>query len=490
MQMSRWDNAYNEFQTAWKQVKESALSVQIEKGMDGEQRSEIARFKRVIEYVDNVQKSGAKDVIPRTTIEQATTKSEKLLGHIDYYNDSLDLEDLTAVNDILDELLSLICPFVTNSKDSAQAVGHAFRKYSKVIDESTQELKTSSEELVNTFEGWHTDIKAKHKDIIDKNNEIDAAHDLIIVDDEDGVSIQTQVNNFYREILVLYKELLKGVIDEENEENNQPSIKAEIEKAKGLILNELAMVVEKTEELKVFYGAVFGAIIEEGEREGEREGGLKQEMDDRKVELIDYTRRQREIIRKLKIKINNLLPGATSAGLASAFMDLKLESKKSAKRYTLFFGLSLLLLFVIAGVSIIPEICYAYPNILEICKEAPDGSWLSWVRGVLAKALFILPALWFAIFTSKRRSEHQRLEQEYAHKESVSKSFEGYKTQIKELEKELEDEKLLPELLKTAIKAIDYNASTTLGGKHGDNPPIAEAGKIVGAIKNILKSSN
>ena len=484
--MSRWDERYSEFQTAWKQVKEIGGGLITTELTEANQFAEIARLKRVIEYVDGVQEAGLKDLMPLNVITGARDASNNIVGQINAYNSNPNIVHLQEANNQLDYILSVICPFVANSKKSAQAAGHAFSVYRKAIEESTEKSKTSVDEI----KGWHGDISKKYTDITTKHAEIDRAHNIILIDDEEGDSRKTEINESYDKIMELYRELLKGFIDKENEENNQPSIKAEIEKAKGLILNELEMVEEKTEELKVFYGAVFGAIIEEGEREGEREGGLKQEIDDRKAQLIDYTRRQREIIRLLKLKINNLLPGATSAGLASAFMDLKLESKKSAKRYTLFFGLSLLLLFIIAGVSIIPEICYAYPNILEICKEAPDGSWLSWVRGVLAKALFILPALWFAIFTSKRRSEHQRLEQEYAHKESVSKSFEGYKTQIKELEKELEDEKLLPELLKTAIKAIDYNASTTLGGKHGDNPPIAEAGKIVGAIKNILKSSN
>ncbi len=488
MQMSRWDDEYSEFQNMWEQVKESALSVQIVKDMDAEQHSEIARFKRVIEYVNNVQQSGIKDVMPLTTIGDATEKSESLRDHIDECNNSFDLEDLALANDTLDELLLLICPFVMNSKESAQAVGHAFSAYSKAIDESTQELRTSSKELVNTFEGWHKDITEKHTDIIAKKNEIDEAHNLILVDDDEGDSRNTSVNIFYNKIKSFYEELLEEVIDEENEEKNQPSIKDKINLAKDTVLENLETVKEGTAELQDFHEKIFGTKIEEGERAGEREGGLKQEIDNRQKHLSDYRTEQEGIIKNLQDQIEGLLPGATSAGLATAFRELKEKSEEEIQKYTNLFYRSLIILSIIAFIAVLPELCYVSPKIFGTCEVNPDGLWLPWVRSLLAKSLFILPALWFAIFASKRRSEHQRLQQEYAHKESVSKSFDGYKQQIMALG--AKDETLLAELIDTAIKAIDYNASITLGGKHGDNPPIAEAGKIVGAIKNILKSGD
>ncbi len=482
MQMSRWDDEYSEFQAMWEQVRESALSVQIVKDMDAEQHSEIARFKRVIEYVDNVQKSGVKDVMPLTTIEEATEKSESLRDHIDEWNNSFDLEDLTLANDTLDELLLLICPFVMNSKESAQAVGHAFSAYSKVINESTQELRTSSKKLVDTFEGWHTDISKKHTDIITKNNEIEEAHNLILVDDEEGASRKTSVNIFYNKIKSFYEELLEEVIDEENEENNKPSIKDKINLAKDTVLENLETVKEETAELQVFHEKIFGTKIEEGERAGEREGGLKQEIDDLQNQLNEYKNEQQDIIKKLQERIEGLLPGATSAGLATAFRDLKLESEGAVKRYTYYFYCSLGGLFVAALFSLFSEFCYIFPFV-NSCNITVSGDFFYlWGRSLLAKSLFIVPTLWFAIFTNKRRSEHQRLQQEYAHKESVSKSFEGYKREIEGLG--LVDERLLVELLETAIKVIGYNASVTLAGKHGEGPPITEAVRAAGLGKN------
>ncbi len=194
---------------------------------------------------------------------------------------------------------------------------------------------------------------------------------------------------------------------------------------------------------------------------------VKDELKNQQNEINKYQQEQQKIIEDLKDKIDGLLPGATSAGLATVFKDLKEKSQRGVLIYTLGFGFSLSCLFCIAW------------YFLSIGTS--ETLWFPWLQGLFAKLLFFAPLLWFVIFFSKRRSEHQRLELEYTHKEAVARSFVGYKEQIEELG--LKDEKLLEELLSTTIKAIGYNASVTLGGKHGDDPPFAEAAKLVGLGK-------
>ncbi len=468
--MSRWDKQYSEFQTVWKQVKGIGARLTTTELMEAEQIAEIARLKRVIEYVDGVQEAGAKDLMPLDVINSAIDASNSIFSHITNYNSNSNISHLHNANSHLDRILSFICPFVTSSKESAQAAGQAFSVYRKVIEESTEESKTS----VARIKEWHKDIAEKHEDIITKNNEIVEAHNLILVDDEEGDSIQTDINESYNKIIAFYKNLLQDVVDKENEENNKTSIKTKINEATTFILGNLKTVTKETEALKVFHGVVFGTEIEEGERAGEKEGGLKQAIETHQKDLNEYEDKQ-------KAKIEMLLSGATSVGLARAFRSLRKTSSRAVKIYTNLFYWSLFFLFIIAFIAVLPELCYVSPKIFGTCAVNPDGLWFPWIRGVLAKSLLIVPALWFAIFVSKRRSEHQRLQQEYAHKESVSKSFEGYKEQIKALK--LDDEKLLAELLGIAIKAIGYNASITLGAKHGDDPPITEALKSVGLGK-------
>ena len=80
--------------------------------------------------------------------------------------------------------------------------------------------------------------------------------------------------------------------------------------------------------------------------------------------------------------------------------------------------------------------------------------------------------LWAALTVSKRRSEMHRLAEEYAHKEALAKSYDGFKKQIIELGKE--DNQLMAGLLAAMLKAVSLNAAKTLDGKHGEKMPVQE----------------
>ena len=101
-------------------------------------------------------------------------------------------------------------------------------------------------------------------------------------------------------------------------------------------------------------------------------------------------------------------------------------------------------------------------------------------KSILHSLPITLPLIWVAVYASKRRSENQRLEQEYAHKEALARSYISYKKQISELGKE--DSELLEKLILEAINAISYNASKTLDKKHGDGTILNE---ITQSIKNL-----
>ena len=99
--------------------------------------------------------------------------------------------------------------------------------------------------------------------------------------------------------------------------------------------------------------------------------------------------------------------------------------------------------------------------------------WPSVVRLLTHKLPFYIPLVWLAYFSSKRRSEFQRLQQEYAHKEALAKSYDSYRRQIDELGSE--GDELRRDLLAKSVDAIAFNASSSLDGKHGDKIPLQEA---------------
>jgi len=93
------------------------------------------------------------------------------------------------------------------------------------------------------------------------------------------------------------------------------------------------------------------------------------------------------------------------------------------------------------------------------------------------------------IFISKRRNEVLRLEQEYAHKEALAKSYDSYRQQIEKLQQEQQN-KLLPILLEKMIIAISLNPAETLdkGGK--DKTPIEELMKKQEFLDFIKKAKD
>lgn len=135
---------------------------------------------------------------------------------------------------------------------------------------------------------------------------------------------------------------------------------------------------------------------------------------------------------------------------------------------TQLFYSSLGALFVSALFIIIDRIDIWPPSIQFVDVLDPT----TFIRTLLHKLPLLIPVLWLALFSSKRRSEAQRLQQEYAHKETIAKSYEGLRQQIEKLSSE--NEELLKKLLDTAITAIGYNASETLERKHGDKMPVQE----------------
>ncbi|MCH9694776.1 MAG: hypothetical protein K0U72_09725 [Gammaproteobacteria bacterium] len=121
-------------------------------------------------------------------------------------------------------------------------------------------------------------------------------------------------------------------------------------------------------------------------------------------------------------EVTALLPGATSAGLAAAFRERKLDFRMPKSIWAGVFILSMLALFAIA---------YVDPVTLERGTLMTTGDLF---EAVLRRIPFLLPVVWLAIYASTRNSQALRLEEEYAHKETVAKSFKGYKQQIEETE--------------------------------------------------------
>ena len=115
------------------------------------------------------------------------------------------------------------------------------------------------------------------------------------------------------------------------------------------------------------------------------------------------------------------------------------------------------------------------------------SDWQEMLKTLLVRAPVVIPVVWFTVFSATRRSQYERLQQEYAHKEALASSYEGYKKQLQDLKGDAED--LQKELIAKSINAIAYNASITLDGKHTEKPPVFQMLEKINAdeLKKLLE---
>jgi len=209
---------------------------------------------------------------------------------------------------------------------------------------------------------------------------------------------------------------------------------------------EISEIETKVQE---FETKVFGKTTEDKE-------ALKFKITELKSELEELHSDWEEKYGTLSTKIEALLPGATSAGLAKSYHDQKKSYKTPNTLWSIVF----------IG-TMIGMVWYAVTTIKD--SETVGGAFMN----ILARAPFFVPTIWLALFASKQQSQNRRLEQEYAHKESLAKSYEGYKREIAKLPESSDKEEIMEKLVASLIDASSYNPSETLEKKsHNDSPPL------------------
>ena len=172
--------------------------------------------------------------------------------------------------------------------------------------------------------------------------------------------------------------------------------------------------------------------------------------------------------------VEGLLPGATSAGLASAFRERKESFQKPVENWSRLFLGALVGLFVIA-------IFNPFAQDFEVLSGT---NWLDYLGGRIPIAL---PLIWLAIYSGRRHSQALRLEEEYAHKESLSKSFEGYKDQLLNIGTHGEGIGPTIDLINKALEALAVHPGRIYSGKHEDITP---AGVVAEAVRQVVPSNN
>ncbi|MEO8885623.1 MAG: hypothetical protein ABI367_06135 [Mucilaginibacter sp.] len=168
-------------------------------------------------------------------------------------------------------------------------------------------------------------------------------------------------------------------------------------------------------------------------------------------------------------EIESLLPKALTAGLSAAFSSKKTDEVKSSEASQKNFSRGINMLI---GVSVLPLIV----SCVFLWKEVPLEEVIRRLpRLVLAIVPMYIPILWFTMSANKKLNLSKRLIEEYAHKEVISKTYEGLSKQITNLKDPNQSEELRFKLLTNFLQVSSENPGKLISNYEASDHPIMEA---------------
>ena len=468
--MSRWNEQYktHQYKQDWEALKNVLAETELDDESIQDAVDELARLRKCVKFLDEILMRVDPELIPLATWAQFQKQCKPAVEQLLQFQSTRDLTNIQSANNNLDNLLTYLRPYVVYSGDAAEALRKAILEVAQKTCDDLAEVKKKVLLVAEEIDAAKNDSNANKEEVLSAKNEVQSLLVELFGGEDDGGSkekISLLVEDFekkYEDILSCHKDIMVG-------DEAAPAIKQEISSARQVVVKiqeEVKNFRDSSEEiiqnLDTFHSKVFGDKDCDGS-----EIGLKQELETRLQDLDKFKGTQETRYRTLNEQIESLLPGATSAGLASAYREMKLSFDNPISSATRLFYICIGLLVLSSALLSIESIGgETWVSFVDL------GSWDSIVKHLAHILPLYFPVFWLAIYASKRRSEAQRLQQEYAHKEALAKSYNSYKQQIEGLSGE--DGDMLKSLIMKAIDAIAYNASETLDKRHGDKSPVQE----------------
>jgi hypothetical protein len=179
-------------------------------------------------------------------------------------------------------------------------------------------------------------------------------------------------------------------------------------------------------------------------------------------------------------RVEGLLPGATSAGLASSFNKQRSRFTGPQKQWLWTFVICIGVLFVLA-----------LPNFLSAIgwtSHPADQSWNATWRSLTLRLPIVLPVIWLAIYAGRNYMMSLRMEEDYAYKEAISTAFEGYKREMEKIAAG-EGENLTPItiLCTNILRAISERPGRIYEGRQKDINLLTEFQELVEKSAELSK---
>lgn len=472
MSQSRWIQEFHQhaFQDAWKSLKVAVDNTELIDVSDLNAAMELARLKRLIKYVDGIVFALDPELVPKSIWVSFHNQVVQVAHSIQEYKVRNNIANLIEANDSADNFLSYVRPWMVTPVEAIDVVKNAAISYTQSLAMQYQVFIKNAQEGLVEIRQDRTQAASRLKGIVGAAQRIDKFSNEIFEGSEANESLEARIKNsvelsqsLHSEVVRLHSQLLVDQPEKKSLSTVMSEAGAKIVAYETDLKSAVTLTKSRIEDLGEFHKKIFGSIDEEL---GKEIPGLKGELEARVAQIDQYEVDQHARHDTLFKKIEDLLPGANSAGLASAYREMKKGFDKPIKNYTIYFYCSLALLGF-GSLLLWVESFSIWPPSITFVGVKP---WDELLRGLLGRAAFFIPVVWLAVFSATRRSQYERLQQEYAHKESFASSYDSYKKELTELGEATSD--LQKQLLDKAIIAVAFNASSTLDGKsHVEKPP-------------------
>ena len=462
--MNRWSDAFEKhaFHPIWNGLVEKLDETKLGAEVNENIVTEFVRFEKVVKLIQSILESLDQDTFHLQTLVNAQKPTQQAIAHYtNFMSNQNDLTHIQGANNQIDQVLNFFRPYMVMPDAVAKGVKDVSNSQQKLISQLNQSLidikDNQLKELKEAIE-----ISRQHLIEMDKDAEKSDVLCKHLFGEDGSSGLSQQIESLHKSLQSIEDQATQANQSIQSLEQNSNQSNARIkgfETSSQQSSDEITQLLTDTEseldELKDLYLKVFGKPNEEGELIG----GMKNELEEYKQSFIKYEEEHKTKIEELIKEIEGLLPGALSAGLAKAYRQLKVECDDPIKKFTNQFYGSLAILLLLGVVSFIFAI-------------KANGDLESLAYNFLQASPIIVPAVWFALFTSRRRNEFQRLRQEYAHKEAVTSSYQSFKQQIDNLDDNQAE--MLTALMSTAIKTIDFNATQALDKHKQESTPVNE----------------
>lgn len=190
---------------------------------------------------------------------------------------------------------------------------------------------------------------------------------------------------------------------------------------------------------------------------------------------LDTMSVQFEEVRK---KIESLLPGAASAGLAAAFHAQKDKYIRPKSLWNIVFFTAILGIAALGIAEIARHWSDTTPNYDEL------------LRSFLTRITVIVALIWLALHASGKSRIANQIQEDYTYKEAVSRSFEGYKKEFASLPDHVAAGSPLATLCHSMVTILASSPSRVYDKHAYDATPMSTFTEAAKQLTELAKEAN